>query len=110
MTVQCQIVGQTVGQTMSQTAGQTANRARRPTPSTSGTSLVWLRQAYLELRSQIDQWLLDRKIARTRLSIQNLPEHIRQDIGWPQSTTAFRSCDKAAPRARTQRARADLRQ
>ncbi|GEM_PF-1988970 len=83
MTVQCQIVGQTVGQTMSQTAGQTANRARRPTPSTSGTSLVWLRQAYLELRSQIDQWLLDRKIPRTRLSIQNLPEHIRQDIGWP---------------------------
>ncbi|SPL65725.1 hypothetical protein OHAE_1592 [Ochrobactrum soli] len=27
--------------------------------------------------------MLDRKIARTRLSIQNLPEHIRQDIGWP---------------------------
>ncbi|MBA8818920.1 hypothetical protein FHW00_001221 [Ochrobactrum sp. P6BSIII] len=79
MTVQCQTMGQTAGQTV----GPTANRARRQTTSTSGTSLVWLRQTYVELRSQIDQWLLDRKIARTRLSIQNLPEHIRQDIGWP---------------------------
>ena len=83
MTVQCQTMGQTASQTVGYTADPTANRARRQTASTSGTSLVWLRQAYADLRSQIDQWLLDRKIARTRLSIQNLPEHIRQDIGWP---------------------------
>lgn len=79
MTVQCQTVGQTVGQTI----GQPARHNRRPTPSASASSLVWLRQAYFELRSRIDQWRLDRKIARTRLSIQNLPEHIRQDVGWP---------------------------
>ena len=75
MTVECQTLGPTLG--------QTASRNRRPTPSTSTSSLVWLRQAYLELVSRIDQWMLDRKIARTRLSIQNLPDHIRQDIGWP---------------------------
>ncbi|URQ75650.1 MAG: hypothetical protein NBV76_02390 [Candidatus Ochrobactrum gambitense] len=68
---------------MGQTIGQPARHNRRPTPSASASSLVWLRQAYFELRSRIDQWRLDRKIARTRLSIQNLPEHIRQDVGWP---------------------------
>ncbi|MBJ6131319.1 hypothetical protein JAU75_00520 [Ochrobactrum sp. Q0168] len=75
MTVQCQTVGQTIGQTAARNRG-----SARPE---SHSIFRWLRQALAEIRSQIDQWLLDRKIARTRLAVQNLPEHIRQDVGWP---------------------------
>lgn len=75
MTAQCQTMGQALS--------QTAARNRRSATSESPSIFTWLRQAHSEIRSQIEQWMLDRKIARTRLSIQNLPEHIRQDIGWP---------------------------
>ena len=83
MTVQCQIVGQTMGPTVGHTIGQTAARSRRSATPQSPSIFTRLRQTQAEIRSRIEQWLLDRKIARTRLAIQNLPEHIRQDVGWP---------------------------